>query len=243
VTGGAPVTAHLRGDLAELVGATDHEVTATERRSVKDVVESLGVPHTEVGALVVDGVGVGFDHLVAGGEAVEVHPVRAAAAAVPLRPPAPEPRRFACDVHLGTLARRLRLLGFDTWYRRDAVDRRLAELAVDEARILLTRDRGLLMRRIVVHGQLPRCDDPDGQLAEVVARYGLADRVAPLTRCIPCNGPLHEVAKAEVVERLPPRTRRDHDRFVACADCGQVFWPGSHLDALNDLVDRVTSPT
>lgn len=225
----------FHGDLRALAtpaGAGDVEVAVDEPRSVKDLIESVGVPHTELTHLVVDGRAVGFDHGIVGGEHVEVHSPASAPSGGGSIDPGPAPAAFVCDVHLGTLARRLRLLGFDTWYATDADDATLARVAVDQDRVLLTRDRGLLCRRTVVHGYLPRSDDPDTQLTEVVARFSLADRAAPLTRCVRCNGELEPVALAEVAERVPPRSRAAFDRFARCRACGQVYWPGSHLDAL-----------
>jgi uncharacterized protein len=238
------IEVRVYGDLVDLTGEVELSVPVGRARSVKDLVESVGVPHPEIGLLVVDGDAVGFDHLVDGGARVAVCPPfhdLHLAAGQGLWPPPPDPRRFVLDVHLGTLARRLRLLGFDTWYRTEADDLELADVAVSDARILLTRDRELLMRRVIVHGYLPRSDDPDDQLAEVVRRYRLAGRTAPLTRCVPCNGELTPVPKAEVIDLVPPRTRVEHDTFVRCRSCGQVYWPGSHLGRIGRLVDRVRS--
>lgn len=239
------IRVHTDADLAGLVGADEVEVEPTGRRSVKDLVESVGIPHPEIGLLLVDGSQVGLDHQIHDGERVEVYPPhhdRVDAAAASLWPDPPDPRRFVLDVHLGTLARRLRLLGFDSWYRNDTDDATLAAIAVDDGRILLTRDRKLLMRRELIHGYAPRSDDPDTQAVEVVRRYGLAERRAPLTRCPRCNGELTPVTKAEVIDQLPPRTRREFDTFARCGRCGQVYWPGSHLDAIDRFLDRVATP-
>lgn len=228
--------------LVDLAGGAEHDVPVGAPRSVKDVVESVGVPHVEVGLLVVDGVAVGFDHLVRGGERVAAYPpftALAPAADRDLFPAPPEPRRFVLDVHLGTLARRLRWLGFDTWWRRDADDDELAAVSVGDERILLSRDRGLLMRRQVVHGYCPRSHDPELQLLEVAERYGLAARTAPGTRCIQCNGALEPVAKADVADQLPPRVRAGQDRFTRCSGCGRVYWPGTHRGPLDEVTARV----
>lgn len=214
------------------------EVPIGAPRSVKDVIESAGVPHPEVALLLVDGVSVGFDHLIRGGERIAVYPAFhafdvGAVSRVVRDAPAP---RFVCDVHLGALTRRLRLLGFDTWYRTDADDDELAAVAVDQGRILLTRDRGLLMRRVVTHGYCPRSDNADAQAVEVVRRFELADAIAPLSRCARCNGLLRTVDKGDVLGLLPPRTRLEHNQFARCADCGKVYWPGSHTGRINDFV-------
>lgn len=229
----AMVTLRIYGELRDFVDADRDGVVLVPTgapRSIKDVVESAGIPHPEIDLLVVEGSSVGFDHLLSGGERVAVYPpfhsVDLGITSL-VRPPAPVPR-FVCDVHLGRLTRRLRILGFDTWYDTDAGDEELARIAVDDARILLTRDRGLLMRRVVTHGYCPRSDDADVQAAEVLRRFDLVDAVAPFTRCARCNGLLHAVDKAAVIDRLPPRTRMEHERFARCADCGHVYWPGSH---------------
>lgn len=217
------------------------EVAVGGPRSVKDVVESVGVPHPEVALLLVDGATVDFDHRITGGETIAVYPrSRADDVGVPslVTPPPPDPR-FVCDVHLGRLTRRLRLLGFDTWYRTDADDGELAAVAAEQARILLTRDRGLLMRRVVVHGYCPRSDDADAQAAEVVRQFGLVTAVRPLTRCARCNGSVHPVDKRAVLDRLPPRTRVEHDRFARCGGCGQIYWPGSHTASIDAFVSAV----
>lgn len=229
------------GALEDLLGARTARVPVGEPRSVKDVVESVGLPHPEIDLLLVDGQVVGFGHRMVGGERVAVYPpltrLRPHGA---LWPTPPEPRRFVLDVHLGTLARRLRLLGFDSWYATDADDDRLARVAVAEERILLTRDRGLLMRRAIVHGYCPRSDDPEEQAEEVSDRYGLAGRAAPLSRCVRCNGRLSAVPLAHVAHRVPRRSRRAFDRFARCDACGQVYWPGSHLDAVDGFLGRIT---
>lgn len=241
-------TARIRfyGDLGELAADADREGQAevfTERaRSVKDAVESCGVPHTEVDLVLVDGASVGFDRLLSGGERVSVYPpfdTFDVDAVSRVRPEPLSPPRFVLDVHLGRLAERLRLLGLDTLYRTDFDDEDLAALAAAGPGWLLTRDRGLLMRRVVTHGYLVRSDDPDTQAVEVARRFRLGDELAPFTRCANCNGQLQPVDKAAVVDRLEPATRAEHDTFAQCADCGQVYWEGSHRPALEDFVARV----
>jgi uncharacterized protein with PIN domain len=236
------VELRVAGELTHFTGGAHRiDVPPGPPRSVKDLVESVGVPHPEVALVLVDGASVDFGHRITGGEVVAVYPSsHAATAAVPSRvaPPRPAPR-FVCDVHLGRLARRLRLLGFDTWYRTDADDDRLAALAADQDRILLSRDRGLLMRRLVVHGYCPRSDDADVQAVEVVRHFDLGGHVRPLTRCVRCNGRVRPVTKAEVLHRLPPRTRVEHDRFACCTGCGQVYWPGSHLPRIDAFLAMV----
>lgn len=227
-------------ELVDFLDAPEVDLPFGGPRSVKDLVEAAGIPHPEVGLLLVDGRPVGFDHLLTGDQRVSAYPpFHDLPVDASLWPTPPDPRRFVLDVHLGTLARRLRLLGFDTRYRSDADDVHLARIAVDEGRILLTRDRGLLMRRMVVHGYCPRSDDPEEQALEVVRRYDLAPRRAPLSRCVRCNGALREATAHEVWDELEPRTRVAFDRFARCESCAQVYWPGSHLDAVDGFLARV----
>lgn len=235
------------GDLVDFVdgGRTGHvAVPIGVSRSVKDVVESAGVPHPEIALLLVDGASVDFAHLIRGGERIAAYPpfhTIDIATVSRVAPPPPAPR-FVCDVHLGKLARRLRLLGFDTWYRADADDDELATVAAASERILLTRDRELLMRRVVTHGYCPRSDDADAQTAEVLDRFGMLDAPEPLSRCARCNGLLRPVDKGNVWELLPPRTRVEHDQFVQCERCAQVYWPGSHTVRIAEFIAALRPP-
>lgn len=229
------------GDLADLAGESHVTAPTGDPRSVKDLIESVGVPHPEIALILVDDRPVDFDHLVVGGERIAVYPPfneLAPTSAVTVLP-APIAPRFVLDVHLGTLTRRLRLLGFDCWYRNDTEDAELARVAVDERRILLTRDRQLLMRRVVTHGYCPRSSDPDTQALEVIRRYDLAGRIAPFSRCVNCNGEVARVPKADVLDELPPRTRETFDEFSRCRGCSQVYWAGSHLEAVDGFLERV----
>lgn len=239
-TSGSHVEVRLYGDLAWFVTAAGRDGVAHlpvgSRRSAKDLLESVGLPHVEVGGVLVDGRRADLDDLVVPGTRLSVYPAgHELAPSTSADPDPPDPRRFVADVHLGTLARRLRLLGFDTWYETHADDDLLADLSVDERRILLTRDRQLLMRRRVEHGYCPRSSDPDRQLLEVVSRYDLRSRTAPYTRCAECNATLAAATLEEVRDRVPARVAETHERFSRCDGCGRVYWPGSHLDALAEL--------
>ncbi len=238
------VTLRFYGDLAELASDVDRDgearVPVDRPRSVKDAIESCGVPHTEVDVVVTNGVSVPFTHAVAAGDRVGVYPPFTSLDVPSHVRPHPLPAaRFLLDVHLGRLARRLRLLGFDVAYRNDAEDAELANAAVAGQRWLLTRDRALLMRANVTHGYLVRSSDPQEQLVEVVRRFCLAQHVRPLSRCANCNGLLVSVTKADVDHLLEPGTRRDHDTFVQCGACGQVYWEGSHSGELRAFIDDV----
>lgn len=211
--------------------------------AVKDPIEALGVPHTEVDLILVDGVSVPFTHRLRGGERVAVYPVFERfelADACRLRPrPLREPR-FVLDVHLGRLANYLRLLGFDTLYRNDFDDDELLAISHAEHRTVLTRDTGLLKRARLTHGAFVHATDPRLQLREVIDRFQLESRIAPYTRCARCNGIIErlddDAAAAVPLTSLATRPRHGLSR---CAGCGQVYWRGSHPDRLRRRLAEV----
>ena len=216
----------------------------TERTSVKDLFERLGVPHPEVDLVLVNGESVAFSYLVEDGDRISVFPVFESfdiSAVTKVRAAPLRELRFVVDSHLGTLARSLRLLGFDTAYANDWSDAELARISAGERRVLLTRDRGLLKRSAVERGYCVRDDNPERQLAEVVQRFDLGGLARPFARCVRCNGLLEPVAKAAVLDRLEPKTREHYDDFQQCRDCRQVYWAGSHQPSLDELVARALS--
>jgi uncharacterized protein with PIN domain/sulfur carrier protein ThiS len=207
--------------------------------TVKHLLESLGIPHTEVDVILVNGESVGFGCRLAQGDCVDVFPVHADVDASPLihlQPAPPLEPRFVLDGHLGKLADYLRLLGFDACYRNDADDDELAEISNREGRFLLTRDRGLLKRSQVVFGYYIREKLPRKQVIEVVCRFGLAHQAKPYTRCVHCNGLLKPVPKDAILERLEPKTKLYYDAFSICDDCGQIYWKGSHFEQLDRFI-------
>ncbi|MFI5182074.1 MAG: Mut7-C RNAse domain-containing protein [Thermoanaerobaculia bacterium] len=207
--------------------------------TVKDQIEACGVPHTEVEIILVNGRSVGFDHHLSDGDRVSVYPLFEALDVTPLVRLRPRPLRdprFVLDVHLGKLARRLRLLGFDVLWERDAGDERLVFLSISQNRILLSRDRGLLKRRELSHAAAVHTTDPRRQLREVVERFDLSRAAAPFTRCLACNGLLAPAPKEKVLERIPPGARGAYDEFHECAACGKLYWWGSHARRLQEIV-------
>jgi len=206
---------------------------------IKDVIEALGIPHPEVDLILVNGVPAGFDKRLHDGDRVSVYPsglgpaVPASARVGP--PPLQEPR-FVVDGHLGRLAAYLRMLGFDTWYRNHADDEELARRSAQDDRILLTRDRGLLKRSVVVRGAFVRADRPREQLAEIGRRFDLGPKARPFTRCIRCNGVLSPAGRDDVRGRVPPYTFRTHAEYGVCHHCGSVYWKGTHHERMSRLI-------
>ncbi|MFF5182565.1 Mut7-C RNAse domain-containing protein [Streptomyces sp. NPDC000345] len=198
------------------------------------VVESLGVPLTEVGALLVDGHEAPVSHIPSNGESVAVRPV-----ARPQQVPG-APLRFLLDVHLGTLARRLRLLGVDTAYEStDIGDPALAARSAAEQRVMLSRDRGLLRRRELWAGAFVYSTRPEDQLRDILDRF--RPDLRPWSRCTACNGLLHAATKDEVADQLEHGTHRSYDVFARCESCGRAYWKGAHHEQLEAIVEDALS--
>lgn len=240
------ITCRFYGALNDFLPAKQrHDVIAlqlAEHAAVKHPIESLGIPHPEVDAILVNRQPVDFSYRLQDGDCVEVYPPEVTHLLrrhIPLRPPTPSPVRFVADTHLGQLAAYLRILGFDTLYQNDYNDAQLAKITAGEERVLLTRDRGLLKRKIVVHGYCVREVDPRAQVVSVMRRYQLGACVQPWRRCTHCNGLLRVVDKADIIERLEPKTRRYYNDFQQCERCGQIYWRGSHFERMAAFVAAV----
>ena len=202
-----------------------------ENATAKHMIEALGVPHTEVELILVNGESVGFDHRLRDGDRVAVYPKFETLDVTPLLRVREQPLRtprFIADAHLGALARLLRMAGFDTLYDNRYQDQQIADIAAHDGRIVLTRDRELLKLRSITHGCYVRAIKPVQQLREIMDRLDLARSARPFSLCLVCNAPLRAVDKAAVLERLPPSVRDSHDRFTTCDVCHRVFWEGSH---------------
>jgi uncharacterized protein with PIN domain len=244
--------------------AVEFHCECARAATAKHMIEALGVPHTEVGRVFLNGAAASLSRLLSDGDRVEVWPHRpgeqlqpaaalasgalaagsagsagpaASHAAVGAHGPAP---RFVADAHLGGLARLLRMAGFDTLYDNNILDEEVEALSANEGRIALTRDRELLKRSGVEQGCYVRALKPAGQLAEIFRRLNLAPQARPFTLCLSCNAPLRAVGKAEIHERLPPSVQRAHDEFLTCEQCHGVFWKGSHWRRMSDLLMKIS---
>ncbi|MCD2450606.1 Mut7-C ubiquitin/RNAse domain-containing protein [Methylicorpusculum oleiharenae] len=200
---------------------------------VKDPIEVFGVPHTEVDLITVNGEAEGFDYQLQANDRVAVYPAFKSLDISPLlklREKIFTHPRFVLDVNLGKLAKLLRLLGFDCLYRNDYLDKDVANIAVNEQRIILTRDRRLLFIKQITHGYWVRAVDVLTQADEVLTRFDLHDCITPFVRCLVCNGLLNPVAKNAIIGKLKPKTRLYYEEFHRCHDCGRIYWKGSHIE-------------
>ena len=212
--------------------------------SVKDIVESLGVPHPEVDLILVNSNSVDFSYKRCDKDHVSVYPVFESlniTGVTYLRARPLRMIRFIADVHLGKLTKYLRLCGFDTYYDKNLDDREIIELSLSGKRIILTRDRNLLKNRNVTHGYWIRSSVPAEQMRELFVRFDLKDNMKPFTRCTECNSLLVKVNKEDIIDRLLPKTRQFYDTFKRCPGCGRIYWEGAHFDKMRQQITSFQS--
>lgn len=210
--------------------------------AIKDTIEAIGVPHTEVGGIVVNGKGRDFFYQLRDKDCVCVYGnsnVSLPGNVKSLRAKPSRGSRFILDSHLGKLARYLRLLGFNTLYRKDYSDEEIVKCAQKHKRIVLTRDIGLLKNKIITHGYWVRSTDPGKQIKEVVKRFVLGKRIRPFHLCLECGGKIVRVKKDEIVRRLPAGIKEYFDKFYICLECRKIYWQGSHYEKLCRFVNSI----
>jgi uncharacterized protein with PIN domain len=220
----------------------DFQAFFRPKSTVKDVIESLGVPHAQVDLILVNGASVDFTCPLEDGERISVYPVFESLDIRPCRNLGPKPLRhlkFVTDIHLGRLARYLRLFGFDTLYLNDFNTRGLIEVSCRQARVLLTRSSRLLKHKVITRGILVRDVRPRGQLKWVLQRLDLYAEARPFSRCLCCNGLVGPISKQEVAHRLPSRVRASYQAFFLCSSCNRVYWKGTHFKRMSRFVQDV----
>jgi uncharacterized protein with PIN domain len=212
--------------------------------SVKDIIESLGVPHAEIDMILVNSLPVGFSYKLNDADQVSVYPVFESLNISGITHLKARPLRivkFIPDVHLGRLVKYLRLSGFDTYYDENLNDRQIIDISISEKRIILTRDRGLLKNKLVTHGYWVRSVDPKKQFKEIVIRFDLKKSIKPFTRCMECNTILRDISKNDISGMLMPKTRQFYEDFRQCPGCKRIYWAGSHYEKMKkqlaDLID------
>lgn len=213
--------------------------------TVKNAIEALGIPHTEVELILANGESVDFSRLMREGDRISIYPKFEALDIAPLLRVREQPlcrMRFVADAHLGGLARLLRMLGFDTLFRNDYMDSEVRAISIVEGRVLLTRDRELLKHRGITHGCFVHALRPEEQLREIAERLQLASCARPFSLCLHCNLPLVPMDKDAIAERLPPRVATAYERFSWCEGCDRVYWEGSHWQRMRELLDGVLAP-
>lgn len=239
-------TLYFNQDLRPFLKTNQSQITypLTRRANIKDILEALGIPHTEVGKIILHNRApakkeLTFSYLPQPGDRLEV-----LAHVPPLDPTQPTlliPKalgeiRFIVDVNVGKLSRLLRLLGLDTQFHWQQNDQEIAQLACKEKRIVLTKDLGLLKRNQIQWGHFVRASQPRDQLLEVLNFYGLKPPFKLFSRCLACNTPLKKIPKTIILNRLQPKTELYFHKFKYCPRCAKIFWPGSHQERMSRML-------
>lgn len=212
------------------------------RTSVKDLIEAIGVPHVEIDMILVNGNSVGFDHIINDADDISVYPVFESFDIKDVQHLRPNPLRetkFVLDVHLGKLSRILRMLGFDTFYKNNLADDEIISISLNEHRTILTRDLGLLKRKVVNHGYYVRNTNPELQTIEVVNRFQLENNIQEFTRCIECNYVLQSIEKDKIIDQLLPKVKQIYNEFFICPNCLKIYWHGSHVEDMLGLIKKL----
>ena len=212
------------------------------RPTVKDAIEACGVPHPEVEIILVDDKSVDFAYHINDGERIAVYPEFESVDISPLLKLHQQPRRetkFILDTHLGKLARNLRMFGFDVLYAHEFSDQEIITCSLEEKRIILTRDQGLLKNKEVTHGLWIRCTESENQTTEVIKRLDLLSQIKPLTRCLVCNTLLESVEKSKIIDKLPPNTKKYYSEYKICLKCENVYWSGSHYQRMQKKIEKI----
>lgn len=210
--------------------------------TVKDIIEAIGVPHVEVDLILVNGISVSFTYILKNDDMVSVYPVFETFDIKGVTRLRAEPLRdikFILDVHLGKLTKSLRLFGFDSVYRNDYDDKTIVRISLEEHRIILTRDIGLLKMKAVTHGYFVRNQNSIEQLKEVLEYFELHTLIKPFSRCVKCNGQLEIVPKNEIIHLLEPLTTQYFNKFYRCNNCLRIFWEGSHYEKMNKFIKSI----
>jgi len=213
-----------------------------DRASIKDMIEALGIPHTEVDLILANKKSVGFNYVINDGDEISVYPVFESLDISDIQHLRPKPLRnpkFIAAVHLGKLVRYLRMMGFDVHYKNDFGDNEIVNLSLKERRAILTRDRGILKRSEVTHGYWIRSTKVQEQVIEVIKRFDLKNIIKEFSRCIECNTMLKSISKSEIINKLPPKVSKSQKSFSACSSCKKLYWKGTHYQRMLSFIQSV----
>lgn len=213
-----------------------------DRTSIKDMIESLGVPHTEIDMILVNGNSVDFSYIVGDRDNISVYPVFESLDVAdvqhlrgdPLREP-----KFIADVHLGSLVKYMRMLGFDVLYKNHYSDEEIIKTSLNENRAILTKDRELLKNNKITHGYWVRNDETMQQLKEIIKRFDLKNNIREFLRCLECNYILESIDKDKIINRIPPKVKNRQNEFWYCSNCDRIYWKGTHFDKMNEFMKLI----
>jgi uncharacterized protein len=241
-----PLTIRFYGILNDFLKQSkknkNHKIIAFNHQTIKDIIESIGIPHIEAGVILANNKSVNFRYRPASQDKIQIYPFNypvKQGQEFHLQPKPLKNPKFLLDIHLGKLARNLRLCGFDAFLFNGELDAELVHQALKARRIVLTRDLELLKRGTLKRGYWIRNDTPGHQLTEVIKRYNLFNRLQPFHRCLICNGKLKMISKKKIVDQLPAKVREYFNEFFQCSSCGKLYWKGSHYSSMKRKIEKL----
>ena len=221
---------------------TDFEATFKGKRSIKDMIEALGVPHTEIDLILVNGNSVDFNYILQDEDRVSVYPVFESLnitdvtllKKIPLRR-----NKFIADINLGNIIKYMRVLGLDLYYDPLLSTREIIEISKRENRVILTKSRKLLKFKDVSHGIFIRPGTTTEQIRRIIYYLDIKDKIKPFSRCLRCNTLLNIVLKEKILDRIPPKTKEFCDEYVQCQSCDKIYWKGTHFSNMKKVVRQI----
>jgi hypothetical protein len=221
---------------------TDFEAEFKGKRSIKDMIEALGVPHTEIDLILVNGKSVDFNYILQDGDRVSVYPVFESLNVtdvtllrkIPLRR-----NKFIADINLGDIVKYMRVLGFDLYCDSLLSTREIIEISKRENRVILTKSRKLLKFKDVSHAIFIRPGTTTEQIRRIIDYLDIKDNIKPFSRCLRCNTPLKSVLKEIILDRIPPKTKEFCDEYVQCQSCNKIYWKGTHFINMKKVVRQI----
>lgn len=218
------------------------EYSFLDRTTIKDMIESMGVPHTEIDLILINSKSVDFSYIVQDNDVINVYPVFESFDISEIQHLRPKPLRepiFVLDVHLGRLAKYMRMLGFDVIYKNNYNDDNMVKISLDEKRTIITKDKEILKRNTVTHGYWIRNENPEEQLKEVIGRFHLINQIKEFSRCLECNSPLNKVEKGNIINQVPSKVKEWHNEFYKCPGCNKIYWRGSHYEKMKEMIKKI----
>ncbi|GAB6281796.1 MAG: Mut7-C RNAse domain-containing protein [Ignavibacterium sp.] len=210
--------------------------------SIKDLIESLGIPHTEIDLIIVNGKSVNFSYIVQDKDEISVYPIFESFDISNIQQLREIPLyqqlksiyeiKFIVDCHLGKLAKYMRLLGLDTFYNNNIQEKEFINISINEKRIILTKNRNLLKRNEVINGYWIRNENVESQIKEVIQRFKLKKEIKYFLRCLICNSELKLIEKEKIINRIPSKVKEWCNEFYYCKNCDKIYWKGSHYNEM-----------
>ena len=232
----------LNDFLPENKRKTDVDVVLKGRQSIKDMIESLGVPHTEVDLILVNNRSVDFRYILQDNDRISVYPVFerlnithiTRLRKIPLRR-----NKFIADINLGNIVKYMRVLGLDVYHDSLLSNRDIIEISNNKNRIILTQNKKLLKFKDVSHGMFIRPGTTIEQIRRIIDYLDIKNDMKPFSRCLGCNTQLRSVQKNNILDRIPPKTKEWCHEYGQCPSCDKIYWKGTHFMKMEKVVKQI----